>query len=390
MSSRNKPKFYNSLRFELTLFYSLILFFFTSLFVLGINIYLDLYLRKDPPPITMSNTEFHGVPHGPVVYTNLTQEERDRIREIRYKDLKNVQKLSVMSLIPLAFLSFAIGYYVSGNFLRPLTNLKLQLDNLKDKHLGRQLKVDSDDEIGSLVKSFNEMSLRLKKSFDSQAQFVQDASHELRTPLTIVQTNLDAALDDKNSSRKELKESIKKALRGIKNLTRLTNYLLELSGPEQILKKDYDLRVVVKEQVRSLQNLAHSNGVTLEVKLPKYKVIKKVDKLAFGEAIYNLIDNAIKYSKDAKKPRVVVSVVNSLTKGKEGKAIITIKDNGRGIPREHQKKIFERFYRVDKSRSRKSGGFGLGLAITKKIIEEYKGTVEFSSNSHGSTFWIKL
>jgi len=366
MLLKNRPKFYNSLSFKLTLFYSLILFFFTSLFVFGINLYLNLYLRREPPPIFIHNIEFEDFPPSTFIYNDLPQEEKMRIREIRFKDLETIQYLSVISLVPLAFASFLIGYYVAGSFLNPLTNLKIRIDNLKEKHLGRQIPIEFDDEIGSLVKSFNDMSVRLKKSFDSQTQFIEDASHELRTPLTVVQTNLDTALDDKRATKEELEESIRKALNGIKNMTRLTNYLLELSRPHQIQKKEYNLKQIIEEQIKMLKRIAENKNVFIGKVLSEKKVIRRVDKLMLGEAVYNLIDNSIKYSKDVKNPKVIITLEEI-----ENKAVIKVWDNGIGIPIEHQRKIFDRFYRIDKSRSKITGGFGLGLAIVKKIVEDH-------------------
>lgn len=386
MSSKTKqPKFYNSLRFKLTLLYSVILFLFTSLFVFAINAYLNVHFRMDPP-IAMTQEIPIQIPQPQNLnFDELPQEEKDRIKNIRVRDLKTIQQISVISLIPLALCSFALGYYVSGNFLNPLTHLKIQIDQLKDKHLGRQLPVQTNDEIGALIESFNDMSIRLKKSFDSQSQFVQDASHELRTPLTVIHTNLDTVLDDPKATPKELREAITGALNGIKNLTRLTNYLLELSRSNQNQRKDSDLGVLINEQFRLLKNLAENEKVALTTELPQDPVIRKIDKLMFGEAIYNLIDNAIKYSKSVKNP-----VVNVKLQDTNDETLIFVHDNGVGIPKEHQKHIFERFYRIDKSRNKATGGFGLGLAIVKKIVEDHEGRLSVNSKPGDTEFKIVL
>ncbi len=373
--------FTNTLRFKLTLLYALILFLFCSGFVLAINVYLNEYLQDDPPMFFSQKMRNDSLILPP--WAQIPKLERERIREVRRKDLERIQTISEYSLVPLALLSFGLGYYLVGKSLEPLNMLQKKIIKMKDSDLGTQVEVVGDDEIASLARSFNDMSVRLKRSFDNQTQFVQDASHELRTPLTIIQTNLDTILYDQKAKPEEYRRAIENSLKGMKNINRLTEQLLTLSRPNNLQLKKIDLRKVASEQVQQLNELAKSYGVELKVDLARKPVIKAIDEELFGRAIFNLTENAIKYSQTVKKPIVVVGVSEH-----EGKAIVSIADNGLGIPTEHQKRIWDRFYRVDKSRSRKSGGFGLGLAIVKRIVEDHGGTVELESRKGRTEFRI--
>jgi signal transduction histidine kinase len=378
----DKPvAFTKSLRFRLTLLYSLILFIFTASFVLAINVYLNRYLRQD---FELPNRPRYlaAVQENPIL--EFSEEQRKRIREIRLEDLRQIQRLSSLSLIPISLLSFAIGYYISGQFLYRLQYLQKRLAALDDKALGATVDIIEEDEIGQVAESFNRMSVRLKRSFDLQKQFVQDASHELRTPLAIVQTNLDSALHE-GATKAEMQEAMEQALTGMKRVTKLTENLLDLTLPDQLQKKETNLNQLVTEQVSALQGFATLSKVELATDITSRQIKRAADPLMLGRAISNLIENAIKYSKDVARPLVVVSLRQD-----QAKAVITVKDNGPGIPADLHDKIFERFYRVDKSRSRAGGGFGLGLSIARKIVEEHEGELGFVSSSEGSEFWIRL
>jgi signal transduction histidine kinase len=386
----NILQLFKTLRFRLTLAYSLILFIFCALFVLALNLYLSDYLHRDPSNFSRGQ---YDVPttvvlyqnQMPIAFTDLTETERARIRNIRLHDLQNVQNTSIFALFPLALLSFAIGYIVAGQFLEPLKQLKKEFDYPDITNLGKQIPVYEDDEIGGLISSYNDMSLRLKRSFDSQTQFVQDASHELRTPLTVIKTNLDTVMDDENASKKDMEGAITNALKGIDDMKKLSDNLLELSLPQKVKREKTELNEFLKIQTDLMNGIAEKSGVKLEYIKSKKPTFSMIDKSSFGRAIDNLLDNAIKYSKEIEDPKVVVSL-----KAEGKKNIITIKDNGIGIPKEQIGRIFERFYRTDKSRNRKTGGFGLGLSIVKMIVEEHSGKISVESIPGETKFTIMI
>ena len=375
-----------SLRFKLTIIYSIIIFFFAGVLVLILNLFLQSFLRIDPeqfPPLPVQGQTQQT--QTVIFFQDLSMDEKEHIRETRIADLQRFEEVSIISLAPLAIISFMIGYFVSGRFLAPLKLLKKEIDEANSESLGKQIPVTSQDEIGELVKSYNEMSLRLQKSFEAQTQFVQDASHELRTPLTIMKTNMGVTLDDDLSTKEELKSAINKSLEAVDNLTKLTENLLTLTTPVSTITDKIKINEMVSEQVNSLAKYSELNHVSLKLKLnPKEKTIKG-NKIRLSRAIFNIIENALKYSMETTNPIVKVATAED-----KGRPVISITDNGKGIPENEQQKIFERFYRIEKSRNKKTGGFGLGLAISKKIIEEMKGKIQLTSKPGETVFIIHL
>jgi len=381
-----KVKFINSIRFKLTITNSAIILLFTLAIVLIFNVY-NLYYFRNDPELASTHNEKTVLIEGRrfQLFTDLTQLDRERIKEVRLQDLRQIQIVSILSTIPITFASFFIGYFIAGRFLRPIDDLREQFDELKANKLGKKIPKEFDDEIGKLIDSFNDMSIRLEKSFSEQIQFVQDASHELKTPLAIIYTNLEVILDCEDATKKEYKEAITYALSGISRINDLTEDLLALTKPCVDKQKKVDIAQIVKEQIKSLETYAKEKNVELSFNSPSGKFVARLNKSSFGRAIFNLIENGIKYSRSAKNPKVEIN----LSKNKNSN-VIKIIDNGTGIPKAELKNIFQRFYRIDKSRSRKEGGFGLGLAITKKIVEENGGKISVVSKKGKTVFNIVL
>ena len=390
MSLNKEFSFFQTIRFKLTLLYSVIVFFVCGGLVLALNIFMNSYLQADPMttrPIMMLIQRTIN-PDLPDDFNSLQINERDRIRIIRLNDLKEIQELSITSLFPLAIVSFIIGFIVSGRFLKPIDDLKHNIDNLTRTDLGRKIPVKVEDEVGGLIMSFNELSVRLKESFDTQERFVQDASHELKTPLTIIQTNLDTILDDPTSTKEELQSAITKSLNGVKSLKLLTNYLLDLTISQQKFNEKLNLTDLLKVELEKLQKVAVLNKVSLKFDLPNKEVFVLGQEIPLARAIDNVIENAIKYrDKDLTETKSIVEIKLNIEKQK---VILKIHDNGIGIKEEHIEKIFDRFYRVEKSRNKATGGFGLGLAISKKVILEHKGEISVDSKKNDTTFTISL
>ncbi len=383
---KDKLVFTKTIRFKLTLIFSLITFLFAGTLVFSLNIYLHNYLKTEPPgpkSVPVWVKEIYPLPGGDDFLIKYREAQMKTIREIRLNDLKEIQRLSIISIFPIALLSFVLGYLLSGRFLKPISNLEKEISVIKREDLGRTIKIKSDDEVGRLIASFNELSLRLKASFDSQDRFVQDAQHELKTPMTIIQTNLDTALVDETATKEELRDSISNSLKGIKSLKKLVNDLLDLTLPAEKVKEDIDINSLIKNIVNQLEVYAQNLGVELKMQGIGEATNINGNKIALERAIYNIIENAIKYSAESKSAQVNTRIT------KEGKnIIIKIEDNGPGISKDHQHKIFDRFYRVDKSRSRKSGGFGLGLSIAKKFIEDNGGEIKLQSTKGKTVFTV--
>lgn len=381
--SSDKIKFTKSLKFKLTIWYSLLLSVFSIIFVVGINIWLNSYMRTNFSNMTPGyfRRTFEERP----MLRHLTDEQREIVIESRLTDLNNIRIISLYSIAPLVLLSFVGGYSIATLGLRPLEDLNEEMRKKSSKNLSKEIEfIDNGDEISELIKSFNRMSRRLNKSFEAQKEFVENASHELKTPLAIIQANLDTALEDGNISKKELKELLHSSKESVKFMDKLTEDLLLLSVLEhEIEEEEVDLVDVVKRSVEDVSGLLKKKKIKIESDIKDVKSKVMGNTVLLQRAIMNILENAIKYSGSKK---VVISLEE-----KENFIYISIRDNGKGISKKDLEKIFDRFYRVEKSRSRKTGGSGLGLAITKSIIERFKGkiTVESVVNK-GSTFSLTI
>jgi len=227
---------------------------------------------------------------------------------------------------------------------------------------------------------------RLEQSFQQQRQFLQDASHELRTPLASIRTNIEVAEMDADLSQGEVRELLDTVKTQTDRLTRLTDDLLLLSGRdrEEPAGEPIRLRELCADIVRQLTPLAAAREATLRAEGDE-----RVAAVASGDHLYrsvfNLVDNAIKYGGAG------ASVVLRYGRTDDGQAKITVADTGPGIPLDAQGHIFDRFYRVERSRSRREGGVGLGLAIVKELVDSMGGRVTLvSAPGEGSAFTITL
>jgi signal transduction histidine kinase len=372
-----------SLKFKLTLWYSSFMLVFCLMFIVLANILLTNQIRNEPtdPPTIFGENR-------PIMqkWEELDEERRELIQEYREQDLEDFRRLSVFMLLPLTGLSFLGGYLIAEHSLNPLKKLNKQIREINSENLSIQIDHDDNgDEISELIKNFNTMTSRLDSSFQAQRQFIEDASHELKTPLAIIQTNLDAAKLDKKITKSEASGLIETAQRSGEFMNKLIEDLLLLA----VLENNIDLRKsdiagIIGDAISSIQTVAKEKNISVKLSKPKKKIESKVNETLLQRAISNLIENAVKYSPKQTETRI------RLTE-KEGNIEIQISDQGPGIAKKEQKKIFERFYRVDKSRSRKTGGTGLGLSIVKKIIEAHNGQIAVqSSKKKGTSFIITL
>jgi signal transduction histidine kinase len=284
----------------------------------------------------------------------------------------------------LVFLSFLGGYGIASFSLKPLEDLSKKMKEKSTENLDEEIQfIDNQDEISELIKSFNRMSRRLNKSFEAQKEFVENASHELKTPLSIIQANLDTALEDKKISKEELEELLRSSEKSVGFMNTLIEDLLLLSLLDQDIElEDVEVVNLVKDSIEEIKTMSN-NDIKINAVFSKNKIVLKANSVLLKRAVMNILENAVKYSECDK---ITVSV-----KEKRDSAKIVIKDNGKGIPKQELKRIFDRFYRVDKSRSRKTGGSGLGLSITKKIVQRFGGTISVDSSlGKGSQFTINL
>ncbi|HWL13706.1 MAG TPA: ATP-binding protein [Ureibacillus sp.] len=228
----------------------------------------------------------------------------------------------------------------------------------------------------------------ISTAFTRQREFVADASHELRTPLAVLQSSIDAMEMAIEPTKDDFREKLLKNMRQeVKRMTNLVGDLLTLarsdSNTVELRKEKIDFRQIAKEALESLQALANEKAITTSLKAPhEVAIIGDADRLS--QLVFILLDNAIKYMPAGGEVKISLSQAGS-------DLCIAVQDTGIGIKGEDLNRIFERFYRADKSRSRQMGGHGLGLSIAKWIVDTHKGTIEVSSEpGSGSTFLVKL
>lgn len=232
----------------------------------------------------------------------------------------------------------------------------------------------------------------IKNSFVRQREFVADASHELRTPLSVFQSSLDVIHMEEADTLSSYSRAVLQDMKDeVRSMTKLVSDLLTLarsdSGETDIQRQFIELVPIAEKVVRSLQPLAISNHIDLRSNLPETLTITG-DQDRIKQLLYILLDNAIKYTPADGTVTLSLAVEKV---GQQELCVIRVKDTGIGVPEEQQSQIFERFYRIDKNRSRQMGGTGLGLAIAKWITESHNGTIGLESKPGvGSTFTVSL
>jgi len=296
--------------------------------------------------------------------------------------------LAQMLLFPLiVFLAWGGGVFIAGRVLAPLKKIIARMRIISADRLKERLAVDNpDDELGQLSITFNKLMAKLDHSFEQMKLFTADASHELRTPLAAIRSVGEVALRSPENDPC-CREAIASMLEEVEKMTRLVNDLLALarsdSGIVRPALTTSDLGQVVEEEIALLRVLAEEKEQRILVETEQSCPVR-LDRRIFRQAFSNILHNAIVYTPPNGDIRVLT--------GKDGDTVfVEISDSGPGISPEHQTRIFDRFYRVDKVRSRKTGGTGLGLAIAKWAVEIHGGRIELVSEpGHGSSFRILL
>ena len=291
---------------------------------------------------------------------------------------------SAAAMLLVVLLSGVMTYWLTGKALSPLRKIAGQMETIQAQNLAQPVEVPgTEDEVAHLAKSFNAMLSRLGKSFETQKRFSANAAHELRTPLAVIQARLDL-LDRKSKELPgDCAESLEILAAQTERLSHLVEELLQMARLETVQKSDQiSLPALLEEILCDLEEVAQKNGVKM-VQHPSEGELVGNDALLY-RAIYNVIENSIKYNHTGGR-------VSAQSNVEKGQIIVTISDSGRGIPAEDQKQVFDPFFRVDKSRSRQMGGCGLGLALTKAIIELHGGQIGIvSSSPKGTTIRIML
>ena len=312
-------------------------------------------------------------------------------------------KQHVNSILGIALIGALIGIvlatilsiFVSRKMIRPLAKMEETARQITEGEFGRQIPVTSEDEVGRLARSFNRMSTELEEKIEAierldhlRQELLSDVSHELRTPLTVIQGFSEAVLDGLVKSKEQEKLYLSNIIDESERLRRLVDDLLDLKGMEAAKTFDEMEYVVMNKlaqiTVERLRNMANSKEIKLTLSVPEQTITiwGNIDRLK--QVLTNLLDNAIKHSEVGGAVRVELGMEYNYT-------FISVENSGPGIPREEIENIWERFYKVDKSRSRRGTGTGLGLSIVKKIVEMHGGKVSAESEpGHGAVFTVYL
>ena len=309
-----------------------------------------------------------------------------QVQEI-YESLRDIQLRILFWLVIVAAAVMVVNMFVLRTITRPISELNEGITRMSRGDLSARVNVRGKNEFAGLASAFNSMSERLEQLDKSRNQFVSNASHELKTPLSTMKILIETLLYQDPIDPGMTKEFLTDVNKEIDRLNRIVSDLLTLvnidSGAMKLNLSDLDISGLLQEQVKRLSPLARENGIELECTAGGAIVVPG-DPLKLQQVIYNVIDNAIKYT--PRGGEVHCSVARS---GRM--AVIRIADTGEGIPEEDLPHIFDRFYRVDKARSRETGGTGLGLSIVKQIVMSHGGTITPESTlGKGTTFTIQL
>lgn len=287
--------------------------------------------------------------------------------------------LVLLALVPAVLaVALAAGYLLARRALAPVDRLTSAAEGITASRLDRRVDVPPvDDELGRLARTFNSMIAGLQKSFEEMRRFTADAAHELRTPLAVLKTEAEVALRQPRSPE-AYREALQTQLVEIERLTRLADQLLYLcredSGLQPLAAMPVRIDEFLPRLCEQLQVVAEARGVTLQcANLVAVTLASDPDRLR--RLFFNLLDNALKYTPEGGRVRVSAGLLE------EGDELeVLVEDDGVGISPEHHAHLFERFFRVDPSRSRINEGTGLGLAICRSIVEAHHGRIEIDSS----------
>lgn len=381
MKKSIQKRFQNSLQWKLTLLITLLVtltcilmyFFISRSAVTGIEDLEDYMIQIDPQN---SGTPIKFNIDPKILLPELSQEILSTKEVFRIR--------SIIATAVVILLGSICTYFLTARALKPLKKLTEEICHIQAQNLSEPLTVPvSDDEIAQLTGSFNDMLVRLSNSFEIQKQFSANAAHELRTPLAVLQTDLEVFRKKNCHDTEEYELILNRIQEQTGRLSHLISTLLDMTNLNSVPRNDsISLAALTEEVLCDLDSIADQAHITLQQKEGDQLITGSY--LLLYRAVYNLVENAIKYNCPDGSVTVEIRQENQ-------RVLLMVKDTGIGIPPEDQEKIFDPFFRVDKSRSRAMGGAGLGLAMVDAIAKEHGGQAKvLSSNKTGSTIALML
>ena len=298
-----------------------------------------------------------------------------------YNNKADYKKNSLIISALLALLGGVATYFISGHALKPIGKFSDKIEEVQAQNLAdSRIEENNVKELNQLSVSYNKMLERLSDAFDIQRQFTANAAHELRTPLSLMQIQLDSYNSNPHPGNDaDTEQTIKMVTEQNDRLGKMVKTLLDMSELQTVGRDDVIMvNALVDEVLADLEPLAQEKNIKLIGKCTDIRMIGS-DILIY-RMVYNLVENAIKYNHSG--GRVTVTAYQ-----KEKHIYLSIEDTGNGIPEELRQRVFEPFFRVDKSRSRELGGVGLGLALVHEIVSAHDGTITVRSNPSGGTIF---
>lgn len=296
-----------------------------------------------------------------------------------YNNKEDYKKNSLLISAILALIGGIVTYFISGHALRPIREFSDKIEEVQAQNLAAsRIEENKVKELNQLSVSYNKMLERLSDAFEIQRQFTANAAHELRTPLSLMQVQLDLYNSTRHPDNDaDTLQTIKMVTEQNGRLSKMVKTLLDMSEL-QTVGRDDEIMVdaLVDEVLADLDPLAQEKNIKLTGKCKNITMVGS-DILIY-RLVYNLVENAIKYNHSG--GQVTVTAYR-----KEKHVYLSVEDTGNGIPEELRERVFEPFFRVDKSRSRELGGVGLGLALVREIVRVHDGSIAVRSNPSGGT-----
>ena len=319
------------------------------------------------------------------IYINIPDDKWDEFADEFsvqvYNNKSDYKRNSLIITVLLALLGGVVTYFISGHALRPIREFSDKIEEVQAQNLSdSRIEENNVKELNQLGISYNKMLERLSEAFEIQRQFTANAAHELRTPLALMQVQLDSYNSASHPGNDaDTLQTIKMVTEQNDKLNRMVKTLLDMSELQSVGRDDkIILDAIVEEVLADLEPLAVEKNIKLIGKCEDATMIGS-DILIY-RLVYNLVENAIKYNHPLGQVTVTAYQRNK-------HVCLSVEDTGSGIPKEFMERVFEPFFRVDKSRSRELGGVGLGLAFVREIVRVHDGSICIKSGKTGGTIF---
>ena len=304
-----------------------------------------------------------------------------------FQSVSDMRTTLVLATLLVGLLSIVLVFVISNRLINPLRRTMNVIQRMTTGQLSLRIPVRGRDEYSILARAFNTMTEKLEQIEKNREEFVSNVSHEMKTPLSAIKVLSESILLQEHAPEEMYREFLQDITGEVDRMTNITNDLLALVKVDQreqgLNIGHFDLNQLVEDILKRLSPLAEQKKIALIYEAER-EVQIDADEIKLSLTISNIVENGIKYTPRGGTVRVIVDSDHQ-------SAIITIQDTGIGIPEEEHDKIFNRFYRVDKTRDRETGGTGLGLAIARATVLLHNGSIRVSSNAEeGSVFVVRL